>query len=101
MFSRLLSQVLKYLGFPIERRPVCKVVFTVEKWQFVLGAPYLPPRDQTEDQPAANHLVDDQPPPTVPTEEPQIPASTAPLVTIPLPASFASSSPQLPPVPHI
>ena len=84
IFSRLLSQVLElwHLGFPaepqLERLHVCEAVFTIEKWQFVPGAPHLPLTDSAEDEPADDHPVEDQLPPTVPTEEPQIPVSTAP-----------------------
>ena len=89
MFLRLLCQVSKHLGFPVEpqleRRRVYTVVFTVEKWQFVPGAPPIPLRDPAEDQP----------PPTVPVEEPHIPASIAPSATDPLPASSAPSVPSV------
>ena len=34
------------------------------------GAAHLPLRDPAEDQPADDHLVEDQSPPVVPTEEP-------------------------------
>ena len=53
LFPRLLSQVLEHLGFPakphVKRHRVCEAIFTVEKWQFVSGAPPLPLRDPTED----------------------------------------------------
>ena len=46
LFLRLLSHVLKHLGFSAEphqeHRLVCKFTFTVEKWQFVPGAFPLP-----------------------------------------------------------
>ena len=60
LFSRLLSQVLEHLGFPLKRRRVCEAIFTIEKWLFVPGSPHLPLRD----------LVEDQPPPAVPAKEP-------------------------------
>ena len=90
LFPQLLYQVLEHLGFLTEpqlvRRRVCTAVFTVEKWQFVPGAPPIPVRDP----------VEDQPPPADPTKEPHIPTSIAPSATNPLPAS---SSPLVPPVP--
>ena len=82
LFSRLLSQVLEHLGFPtepqLERHRVCEAVFIVEKWQFVPGAPHLPLIDPAKDQPADDHPVEDQSPPTGPVEEPHILVSTAP-----------------------
>ena len=85
--------MLEHLSFPtephLERRRVCEAVFIVEKWQFVPGAPHLPLRDPVEDQPTDDHPVKDQLPPAVPTEEPYIPASIAPSVTVPLPVSPA------------
>ena len=90
LFPRLLSQVLEHLGFPVEphleHRRVCKAIFTMEKWQFVSGAPFLLLKDPAKDQP----------PPAAPAEEPHIPASTVPTTTSPLPTS---SEPLVPPVP--
>ena len=103
LFSRLLSRVLEHLGFPaepqLERRRVCEAVFTVEKWKFVPSVPHLPLADPTKDEPANDHSVENQQPPIVPVEEPQIPVSTTPSVTVPLHASLASSTPPVPPVP--
>ena len=86
MFMRLLSQVLEHLGFPaephLECRRVCDAVFTVEKWQFVLGTPPLPLTGQ----------VKDQPPLAVPAKEPHIPASTAPSAMPPAPVDSAGPS---------
>ena len=74
LFLRLLSQLLEHLGFPpephLERRRLCEAVFTVEKWQFVPGAPHLPLVDPAEDEPGDEHPVENQSPPTVPDEEP-------------------------------
>ena len=46
LFSKLLSYVLENFGFPaepqIEHCRVCEDVFTIEKWQFVPGAPHPP-----------------------------------------------------------
>ena len=46
LFPRLLSHVWEHLSFPIEPHQehcwVCEATFTVEKWQFVPGAPPLP-----------------------------------------------------------
>ena len=81
--------MLEHLGFlaelHLERRRVCEPIFTVEKWQFVSGAPPLPLRDPAEDQPA----------PEAPTEEPHILASIVPIATGQLPVS---SEPPVPPV---
>ena len=45
LFPRLLFKVLEHLGFPIEprleHRRVCGAIFTIEKWQFMPGAPLL------------------------------------------------------------
>ena len=53
LFPRLLSQVLEHLGFPVEPYLehcwVCEATFTVEKWQFMSGAPPLLLRDPIED----------------------------------------------------
>ena len=74
LFPRLLSQVLEHLGFPskpqLEHRHVYKAIFTVEKWQFVPGAPFLPLANPVEDEPADDHPIEDQSPPTVPDKEP-------------------------------
>ena len=74
LFPRLLSQVLEHLRFlskpQLELHRVCEAIFTIEKWQFVPGAPHLPLREPTEDEPADDQLVEDQPPPAVPIEEP-------------------------------
>ena len=63
LFPRLLSQVLEHRGFPVEphleRSCVCEAIFTVEKWQFVTGAPYPPLQDPAEDQLADDHPAED------------------------------------------
>ena len=45
LFSRLLSFVLEYLGFPVEphreRRREYEATFTIKKWQFVPRTPPL------------------------------------------------------------
>ena len=67
LFPRLLSQVLEHLGFStephLERRRVCKAIFTVEKWQFLSSSPPLPLKDP----------IEDHPPSTAPAEKPHIP----------------------------
>ena len=63
------------------------------------GAHLLPLADLVEDKPVDDHPIEDQFAPTVPDEEPQIPVSIALSVTVPLPASHASSAPPVPPVP--
>ena len=53
IFPRLLSWVLKHHGFPtephLEHYRDCEAVFTIEKWQFMPGAPHLPLIDPIED----------------------------------------------------
>ena len=77
LFPQLVSQVLKHLGFPtehhLEHRRVCEAISIVEKWQFVSGAPHLPLKDLTEDQPPLAAL----------DEEPHIPAFTVPTAISP------------------
>ena len=55
MFLRLLCHVLEHLGFSVEPHRechrVCEATFTVEKWQFVLGAPHLHENPPTEADP--------------------------------------------------
>ena len=103
LFPRLISQVLEHLGFPaepqLERRRVCEAIFTVEKWPFVPNAPHLPLINPRKDQPEDDHPVENQSPPVVLEEEPQIPVSTAPSVTVSLPASPSSFAPIVPPIP--
>ena len=74
LFLRLLSQVLEHLGFPtepqLERHRVCEAIFTIQKWQFVPGAPHFPLKDPAEVKPADDQPVEDQPPPAVPVKEP-------------------------------
>ena len=62
---------------------------------------HLPSPDLVEDQLAIDLPTKDQPPPTVPTEEPHIPASSAPApaITAPLPTAPASSVPPKPSAP--
>ena len=60
------------------------------------STPHLSLLDPAEDQPTNNHHVEDQPPPPVPTKEPQIPISTAPTVTASLPNSPTSCAPLMP-----
>ena len=52
LFPRLLCRVLEHLSFPVEphqeTRRVYEATFTVEKWQFVLGAPPLPTNPSAE-----------------------------------------------------
>ena len=81
LFPRLLSQVLEHLGFLVEphleRRRFYEAIFIVKKWKFVPGAPPIPLRDPTKDQP----------PPAAHIEEPHILASTIPIATSLPPAS--------------
>ena len=58
------------------------------------GTPHLSLQDPTDDQHA-----EDQPPPAVPIEEPQIPVSITPAVIAPLPTPPASSVTLVPPAP--
>ena len=55
LFPWLLCLVLEHLGFLTEphreTRRVCEATFTVEKWQFVLGAPPLPAEPLTKADP--------------------------------------------------
>ena len=46
LFPQMLSYVLEHLGFPAEshrgRCHLCEATFTIEKWQFMPGAPPIP-----------------------------------------------------------
>ena len=47
MFSRLLCQVLEHMGFlaepRLERRQDCETILTIDRWQLLPRAQYLPP----------------------------------------------------------
>ena len=62
-------------------------------------APHLPLIDPTKDQPEDDNPVENQSPPAVLDEEPQIPVSTALSVIVSLPASPSSYAPIVPPIP--
>ena len=100
LFSRLLCQVLEHLSFPaeprLEHRRDCEAIFTINKRQLMPLAHNLPPPDLVKDQPIEDHPTEDQPPPIVHTEEPQIPIFAAPAVTAPLPTSPTSCAPPVP-----
>ena len=97
LFSRLLCQVLEHISFPVEprleRRRDCEAILTVDWWQIMPRSYHLPPPDLVEDQPAVDFPTEEQPPPAVHTEEPQILSSSvpAPATTAPLPIAHASS----------
>ena len=99
LFPRLLCQVLEHIGFPteprLEHRRDCEAILTVDRWQIMPRSYRLPPPELAEDQLAADLPIEEQPPPTVHTEEPQVPASSvpAPATTAPLPTAPASSAP--------
>ena len=103
LFPRLLCQVLEHIGFPakprLERHRDCEVVLTVDRWQTRPRSFHLPPPELAEDQPATDLPAKKQPPPTVHTKEPQVPASSipAPASTAPLPT--APSAPLEPSTP--
>ena len=63
LFSRLLCQVLKHIGFPdeprLERHRDCEAILTVDRWQLMPCSYHLLPLGPAEDQPDAN----------IPTEE--------------------------------
>ena len=62
---------------------------------------HLPPPDPVKDQSTVDLLTEEQPAPTLHTEEPQIPASSVPTpaTTAPLPTAPASSVPPEPSAP--
>ena len=97
LFPRLLSHVLEHLGFSAEPHQEhhrdCEATFTVEKWQFVPGAPPIPAYPYIEVDPL--HV---QMPLASPTQEPHITMSTTPtfdLVPAP-PVPVEHSSPPAP-----
>ena len=99
MFPRLLCQVLEHIGFlaepRLEYRRDCEAILTVDRWKIMPRSYHLPPPDLVEDQPTVDLPTEEQPPPTVHTEELQIPASSVPTptTTAPLPTSPASFVP--------
>ena len=101
LFPRLLCQVLEHMGFHAEPRlecsQDCEAILIVDKWQLLPHVHRLLPQGLAEDQPAGAHSVEDQPPPTVHTEEPQIALSIVPAVIAPLPTAPASSRLPMPP----
>ena len=94
LFMRFLSHVLEHLGFSVvpyhERRRVCEAIFTVEKWQFMPGAPPLPAYPPAK---VDSHIDPPQVqmPPAAPTQEPHITMS----------ATLASSLVPTTPVPIV
>ena len=82
IFPRLLCQVLEHIGFPVEprleRRPSCEATLTVDRWQTMARAFYLPPQGPAEDQSAIDVPLTDLPPVAEPTKEPLALASSAP-----------------------
>ena len=105
LFPRLLCQVLKHIGFlaepRLERRQDYGAILTVNRWQIMPRSYHLPPPDLAEDQPIVDLPIEEQPPPAMHTEEPQIPTSSnlAPATTTPLPTAPASSVPPEPSTP--
>ena len=99
LFLRLLCQVLEHIGFPteprLEHRQDCEVVLTFDRWQTRPRSFHLPPSELAEDQLATDLPIEEQPPPAVHIEEPQVPASSVPALasTAPLPTALASSTP--------
>ena len=65
LFPRLLYHVLEHFGFPDElhreTHEACEATFTVEKWQFVPGAPPLPSNPLAEADPPRDPPQDQQP----------------------------------------
>ena len=100
LFPRLLYQVLKHIGFlaepRLERRRDHQAIRTVDRCQIMPCSYHLPHSDPDEDQPAADLPIEEQPPPTVHTEEHQVPASSVPA---PLPTALTSSAPPEPSAP--
>ena len=105
LFPRLLCQVLELIGFPTEprldRRRDCEAILTVDRWQIMPRSYHLPPSKLAEDQPIVDLPTEEQPPPTVHTEEPQVPASSipAPATTALVPTALAPFVPQEPSAP--
>ena len=105
LFQRQLCQVLEHIVFPaeprLERLRGCKAILTVDRWQIMPRSYYLLPPDLAEDSPAVDLPKEEQPPPAVHIEKPQIPASSviAPVTTTPLPIAHVSSIPQEPSAP--
>ena len=70
LFPRLLCQVLEHIDFPdeprLERRRDCEASLIVDRWLLLPHSLPLP----TEDQPAADIPVDEQPPPVEHIGEP-------------------------------
>ena len=105
LFPRLLFQVLEHIDFPAKPRLVHRRdyedILIVDRWQTKPRSFHLPPTELTEDQPVADLPIEEQPPPAVHTEEPQVPASSVPTLasTAPLPMAPASSTPPEPSAP--
>ena len=84
LFPRLLCQILKHLGYPLdpqlERKSICREVFTLEKWTNMTAyraeQPKLP---QPVEIPAARRASPDHIPDGIPIASPTI--SRAPPVT--------------------
>ena len=105
LFPRLLYQVLEHIGFPVkprlERRRDREAILTVDRWQTRPHAFHLTPSEQAEDQPTADHPVEEQLPPTEHSKEHQVPTSSVPALATPtpLPTAPATSTPQEPSAP--
>ena len=99
LFSRLLCQVLEHIDFlaepRLERRRDCEAILIIDRWHTRPHYFHLPPPELAEDQLAANLPVEEQPPPAMHIEEPQVPASSVPnpASTAPLPTAPTSSAP--------
>ena len=100
LFPRLLCQVLEHIGFPdeprLERHHDCEAILTVDQWQLMPRSFHLSPPGTAEDQPAADILTEEQPPPVEHIGEPKAPAPSVPtspplasLPLAPLPSVFS------------
>ena len=63
LFPRLLCQVLKHMGFPVEPRLECRrdceAILTIDKWQLLPRIQHFPHQVLVEDQPASSHSTED------------------------------------------
>ncbi|RVW60088.1 hypothetical protein CK203_086593 [Vitis vinifera] len=92
LFSRLLCQILEYLGFPteprLECRRFCRERFTLDKWNQLAGYSAPP-----EVLPMVAPLVPTQP------EQGEFPTKTAP--PVPTPEATSAAPPMTPTVPPV
>ena len=102
LLPRLLCQVLEHIGFPtkskLERRRDRKAILTVNRWKIMPHSYHLQPPDPDEDQLTIDLPIEEQPPPTMHTQEHHVPASSVPA---PLPTASASSTPSEPSAPSL